>query len=67
MFKCERCGCGFRFVNTADEHCPRCRARDGVTSPLVFSPISRGEVEQKITAVRNVPLTAQRDSKEGLR
>jgi hypothetical protein len=65
MFRCERCGSGFKFVTAGTEHCPRCRARDGVTELLVFSPFSKREAEEKIDAVRNAPLPAKRGSKEG--
>jgi hypothetical protein len=38
MFTCERCGCSFSPIRAAVlEYCPRCRARDGVAVPLIFS------------------------------
>lgn len=37
MFTCSRCGTSFNATIAATaENCPRCRARDGVESPLVF-------------------------------
>ena len=45
MFYCERCGTSFNAA--AADHpmaCPRCRARDGVYSPLtfeLFDPLTR--------------------------
>ena len=41
MFRCERCGSGFSPIRvTQNETCPRCRARDGVSSTLTFAPFS---------------------------
>jgi predicted nucleic acid-binding Zn-ribbon protein len=38
MFNCERCGSSFSPIRAAIlEYCPRCRARDGVAVPLIFS------------------------------
>jgi hypothetical protein len=37
MFNCERCGSSFSPLRAATlGYCPRCRARDGVASPLNF-------------------------------
>ena len=37
MFRCERCGTDFSAARVPrSDHCPRCLARDGVRSPLVF-------------------------------
>jgi hypothetical protein len=37
MFNCERCGSSFSPIRVAgSENCPRCRAREGIASPLVF-------------------------------
>jgi hypothetical protein len=37
MFKCERCGSTFNPIRVSSrQHCPRCRARDGVSVPLTF-------------------------------
>jgi hypothetical protein len=67
MFRCERCGRGFRFLRAADEYCPRCWVRDGVGVPLFFAPFSGREVDEKIAAVRRVPLRPERNAREGLR
>jgi hypothetical protein len=41
MFRCERCGSGFSPIRVAaNETCPRCRARDGVSARLSFAPFS---------------------------
>jgi predicted nucleic acid-binding Zn-ribbon protein len=38
MFYCERCGTSFNAGAAATAMaCPRCRAKDGVYSPLTFS------------------------------
>jgi reverse gyrase len=38
MYDCERCGASFSPVRIASpEACPRCLARDGVRTPLVYS------------------------------
>jgi hypothetical protein len=37
MFNCERCGSSFSPIRmAAAENCPRCRARDGISTPLTF-------------------------------
>jgi hypothetical protein len=37
MFRCERCGSRYSARHAvAIEHCPRCRARDRISSPLAF-------------------------------
>jgi hypothetical protein len=39
LLKCDRCGSVFGPMQvTHEESCPRCRARDGVWSPLTFVP-----------------------------
>jgi hypothetical protein len=38
MLRCERCGSSFSPIRVgAAAHCPRCRARDGVSVPLTLS------------------------------
>jgi hypothetical protein len=40
MFRCERCGSSYSAMHAAAiESCPRCRIRDGIESPLSFSPL----------------------------
>jgi hypothetical protein len=37
MFMCERCGSRYSAMHAATiENCPRCLARDRITSPLTF-------------------------------
>lgn len=36
MFVCSRCGSSYGARHIGVEHCPRCRARDQVRSPLTF-------------------------------
>jgi hypothetical protein len=37
MFRCERCGSSFSPIRVSSrQNCPRCRARDGVSVPLVL-------------------------------
>lgn len=57
MFSCERCGSKYSAMHAvAIENCPRCMARDQVTSQLVFKPFQLpGEPRVKL---RSVPLTA---------
>jgi hypothetical protein len=57
MFSCEKCGSSYSAMHAvAIENCPRCLARDQVTSRLVFKPFGfPGEAGAKL---RSVPLTA---------
>lgn len=56
MFSCEKCGSSYSATHAvAIENCPRCLARDQVTSPLVFKPF--GFPEGTKTKLRSVPLT----------
>lgn len=46
MFVCARCGSSYNAKHIGVEHCPRCRLRDKVESPLAFKafdlrPLSR--------------------------
>ena len=37
MFRCERCESSFSPIRVSSrQNCPRCRARDGVSVPLVL-------------------------------
>ena len=36
MFVCSRCGSSYNARHIGVEHCPRCRLRDKVDSPLAF-------------------------------
>jgi transcription elongation factor Elf1 len=36
MFECARCGSSYSSQHIGVEHCPRCRLRDKVESPLAF-------------------------------
>jgi uncharacterized OB-fold protein len=46
MFRCERCGSAFSPIRvTADQTCPRCRAREGVSAPLTFVPFTATDTE----------------------
>jgi hypothetical protein len=57
MFSCEKCGSSYSAMHAvAIENCPRCLARDQVTSRLVFKPFGfPGEAGAKL---HSVPLTA---------
>jgi hypothetical protein len=40
MFHCERCGIRFSTgALSGDRNCPRCKARDGVTTMLTWEPM----------------------------
>jgi hypothetical protein len=56
MFSCEKCGSSYSAAHAvAIENCPRCLAREQVTSRLVFKPFgSTGGAGAKL---RSVPLT----------
>ena len=46
MFHCGRCRTSFNAtVASASGDCPRCRARDGVASPLHFRLFDPAEIE----------------------
>jgi hypothetical protein len=46
MFRCDRCGSGFSPIRVpANELCPRCRARDGVSVTLSFAPFTAATSE----------------------
>jgi hypothetical protein len=46
MYRCERCGSSFSPIRVSHSaNCPRCRARDGVSTPLTFAPFSAGPPE----------------------
>ena len=48
MLNCERCGSSFSPIRAAIlEYCPRCRARDGVAVPLIFSLFKEPPREDK--------------------
>ena len=56
MFSCEKCGSSYSAMHAvAIENCPRCLARDQVTSRLVFKPF--GFPREAGTKLRSVPLT----------
>jgi hypothetical protein len=56
MFSCEKCGSSYSAMHAvAIENCPRCLARDQVTSRLVFKPF--GFPGKAGTKLRSVPLT----------
>ena len=45
MFRCERCGSSFSPIRVSSrQNCPRCRARDGVSVPLVLEMNPFGEL-----------------------
>jgi hypothetical protein len=48
MFSCERCGSRFSPIRAPlDETGPRCRARDGISVPLSFTPFSAATFEDE--------------------
>jgi hypothetical protein len=56
MFQCEKCGSSYSAMHAvAIENCPRCLARDQITSPLVFKPFQFPEATKP--KLRSVPLT----------
>jgi hypothetical protein len=36
MFRCKRCGSSFSPIRVSGQSCPRCRARDRVSVPLIL-------------------------------
>jgi hypothetical protein len=64
MFSCEKCGSSYSAVHAvAIENCPRCLARDQVTSRLVFKPF--GFPGEGGTKLRSVPLTVASERTSG--
>lgn len=56
MFQCERCGSSYSATHAvAIENCPRCLARDQVTSQLAFKPFEFPR--ESGTKLRSLPLT----------
>ncbi len=49
MFRCERCGSRYSAMHAVSiETCPRCQARDRISSPLTFKAFQqRDEVSAK--------------------
>ncbi len=46
MFVCSRCGSSYSARHIGVEHCPRCRARDKVQSPLTFKAFDLSEMRR---------------------
>jgi hypothetical protein len=64
MFSCETCGSSYSAAHAvAIENCPRCLARDQVTSRLVFKPF--GFPGKGGTKPRSVPLTVASEQTSG--
>jgi hypothetical protein len=51
MFVCNRCGSSYSARHIGVEHCPRCRVRDKVQSPLAFKAFD-------LSAIKRVDLKA---------
>ena len=45
MFVCSRCGSSYNARHIGVEHCPRCRLRDKVDSPLAFKAFDLSGLE----------------------
>jgi hypothetical protein len=45
MFVCSRCGSSYSSKHIGVEHCPRCRLRDKVESPLAFKAFDLSGLE----------------------
>jgi hypothetical protein len=45
MFVCSRCGSSYNERHIGVEHCPRCRLRDKVESPLAFKAFDLSGIE----------------------
>lgn len=45
MFVCSRCGSSYNARHIGVEHCPRCRLRDKVDSPLAFKAFDLSEIK----------------------
>lgn len=45
MFVCGRCGSSYNERHIGVEHCPRCRLRDKVDSPLAFKAFDLSGIE----------------------
>lgn len=50
MFVCSRCGSSYSSKHIGVEHCPRCRLRDKVESPLAFKAFDLSQL--KVTGLR---------------
>ena len=47
MFVCSRCGSSYNERHIGVEHCPRCRLRDKVDSPLAFKAFDLSGIEAR--------------------
>ena len=64
MFRCERCGSSYSAMHAvAIENCPRCLARDQVSSQLAFKPFEFPP--ESGTKLRSVPLTVASERVSG--
>jgi hypothetical protein len=53
MFLCERCGIRFSTgALSGSRNCPRCKARDGITSMLIWEPPVATRVPARPTTTR---------------
>ena len=50
MFVCSRCGSSYSSRHIGVEHCPRCRLRDKVESPLAFKAFDLSQI--KVTGLK---------------
>ena len=63
MFYCERCGTGFNSaVGVPAFACPRCRAKDGVHSPLTFKLFDPATIRKSGLGGRGTPEEQRRRS-----
>ena len=55
MFVCSRCGSSYNARHVGVEHCPRCRLRDKVDSPLAFKAFDLTNIRSTGTDVADRP------------
>jgi hypothetical protein len=63
MFVCSRCGSSYNARHIGVEHCPRCRLRDKVDSPLAFKAFDLSGL--KTVSLRDSDRVSRSDSGAG--
>lgn len=65
MFVCSRCGSSYNARHIGVEHCPRCRLRDKVDSPLAFKAFDLSKIELSRPRVGGAAEASGRDAGTG--